>query len=214
MKNILTNKPTQYLAIGLLAVAGTAGLLTITTNAAPLLNSESVKTALQSGDLASLKTALNTEIKTNSDERLAKVNSLTDTDLQNMKTMMANREAIEAKNTEYETKLTNILKADINNKEGFKTTAKEYFASVKTIREEQQKLMQNNPLAPNKKSDGDTSKASKTAPEITDEMLDKLYNKSVEQVKAGNSVTIGKPEGKAGMGRLNGGKGRMGGMMK
>jgi hypothetical protein len=206
MKNILSNKPTQYLAIGLLAVAGTAGLLTVTTNASPMLSSESVKTALQSGDLTALKTALTSEIKTKSEERLEKVNNLTDADLQNLKTMQANQESIQAKNTEYEEKLTNILKTDINNKDAFKTTAKEYFESVKTLREQQQSLRQTNPLAPNKNGEEGSPKTPKTAPEITDTMLDNLYNKSVEQVKAGNSVSLGGERGMEGMGKQRGGK--------
>lgn len=187
----LSTKPQQYLAIGLLAVAGTAGLVTVTTQAAPLMQSESVKTALQSGNLEALKTALTSEVKTRSEERLSKINSLTETDLQNMKQRSANMELIKAKNTEYETKLTDILKADINNKDGFKTTAKEYFEIVKSLRDEQKKLRESNPNFDSSK--GPKIGKNKEPKEITDTMLDNLYNKAVEQVKAGKSVQIGGP---------------------
>ena len=201
----LSTKPQQYLAIGLLAVAGTAGLVTVTTQAAPLIQNESVKTALQSGNLEALKTALTSEVKSKSEERLSKINSLTETDLQNMKQRSANMELIQAKNTEYETKLTEILKADINNKDGFKTTAKEYFESIKTLRDEQKKLRESDPNFDSSKAPKmDENKAPK---EITDTMLDNLYNKAVEQVKAGKSVQIGGPR----MGGEH--KGKMGKMM-
>jgi hypothetical protein len=201
----LSTKPQQYLAIGLLAVAGTAGLVTVTTHAAPLIQSETVKAALQSDSLDELKNALSNEVKTKSEERLSKISSLTETDLQNMKKKSANMELIQAKNTEYEAKLTDILKADINNKDGFKTTAKEYFDSVKTLRDEQKSLRESDP-------NFDSSKTpkmgeNKEPKEITDTMLDNLYNKAVEQVKAGESVQIGGPR----MGGEH--RGKMGKMM-
>jgi G:T-mismatch repair DNA endonuclease (very short patch repair protein) len=183
---LLSTKPQQYLAIGLLAIAGTAGLVTITTNASPL-QSESVKAALQSDNLDELKNALSSEVKTRSEEKLSKINSLTEADLQNMKQRSANMELIKAKNTEYESKLTDILKADINNKDGFKTTAKEYFESVKTLRQEQKKLRESDPNFDANKH----PKMNQEPKEITESMLDKLYSKSVERVKAGKSVQLG-----------------------
>ena len=204
MNSIFTTKNKQYLAIGLLAVAGTAGLVTVTTNAMPLLNNDTVKAALASGDLNALKTALTTEVKTNSDAKLAKIDSLTDTDLQNIKTLESNKALIDAKNTEYETKLTNILKANIDDKSGFETTAKEYFDTIKTLREKDQVLRDSNPLAnQNKNKDGQTDAKKPTPPEITSGMLDKIYTKAVTDVKAGKSVTL-KTIGAGKMGHIGG----------
>lgn len=171
----------QIFTVALLTVAGTGALISAGVNAAPILSSPKVTTALQSGDLSALKTALLAQVQDRATKETAKINTMTETDLKNMQTREANRLTETAKTTEYETKLTDILKADSTNKDGFTTTAKEYFTAIKTLHASE--------VAVN--SSTETSRSAR--PVMADPagtMLTELYNRSVIAVKAGKTVVL------------------------
>jgi hypothetical protein len=175
---------------GLLAV----GVVGASAQNKALFGNTDVQAALKAGDLGALKTALLANADTDHKSRLDKINGLTDADLAKLKTQSDSFAVVQAKQTEYETRLTDILKKDINNKDEFKKVAKEGYDAIKALREA------NRPV--------DTTKPARVQPEITDAQLEEAYTKAADQVKAGNPVTL---IGGRGFGRGHGDRGGKGG---
>jgi hypothetical protein len=188
------NYKTIYITLGVVAVVGslTLGAVGVAAQRGVFANTD-IQAALKAGDLGALRNALLANANSEHDARVAKINGLTDADLQNLKGKSEAFAAMKAKQTEYETRLTDILKKDINNKDEFKKVAKEEFDAIKALRDA------NRPA--------DSTKPARPTVEITDAMLENAYAKAVEQVKAGNAVTLLGGRG------FGGGRGGHGGMM-